>query len=138
MSLRQTSVHTGAQQAASSTLPTGFCLLHLPSMLSLNSSMQALQLVAHLQENTKHRGWWEWPEEIRMRHPAAVAQAITTHKTDIDRFIALQFLFDRQWKAVKVKLLLGRVHLCHVYSVHTTYCSGLHLQRSVSGFYPFL
>ena len=58
-----------------------------------------------MQEDTKDRGWWEWPnEELRKRHPAAIAQAITTHKDDIERFIALQYLFDRQWKAVKVSV----------------------------------
>lgn len=60
-----------------------------------------------VQEDTKDRGWWEWQnEEIRKRHPAAIAQAIATHKDDIERFIALQFLFDRQWKAIKVRLWL--------------------------------
>ena len=61
-----------------------------------------------LQADTRNQGWWFWPEPIRKREPAALAAAIQLHKDDIERFIALQFLFDRQWKAVKVQL----VHLC--------------------------
>lgn len=53
------------------------------------------------QEDTKNQGWWHWPEPIRHRDPAAVAKATEDHKQNIERFIALQFLFDRQWKAVK-------------------------------------
>lgn len=56
----------------------------------------------YLQEDTKDKGWWEWPLPIRKRDPEALADATTQHKTDIERFIALQYLFDRQWKAVKV------------------------------------
>ena len=56
-----------------------------------------------LQEDTKDRAWWTWSDEaLRKREPQAVQKATETHKDDIDRFIALQFLFDRQWKAVKV------------------------------------
>ncbi|KAL3141911.1 4-alpha-glucanotransferase dpe1, chloroplastic/amyloplastic [Trebouxia sp. C0010 RCD-2024] len=54
-----------------------------------------------LQEDTKEMGWWQWPLPIRKREPAALADATGRHKTDIERFIALQYLFDRQWKAVK-------------------------------------
>ncbi len=56
-----------------------------------------------MQEDTKNMGWWFWPDPIRKREPAALAQAVKVHKDDIERFIALQFLFDRQWKAVKVR-----------------------------------
>ena len=60
------------------------------------------KLCCDLQEDTKNQGWWHWPEPIRHRDPAAVAKATEDHKQNIERFIALQFLFDRQWKAVKV------------------------------------
>lgn len=59
-------------------------------------------LHACLQEDTKDKGWWEWPLPIRKREPEALTDATAKHKTDIERFIALQYLFDRQWKAVKV------------------------------------
>lgn len=54
------------------------------------------------QEDTKDRAWWTWSDEaLRKREPQAVQRATERHKDDIERFIALQFLFDRQWKAVK-------------------------------------
>lgn len=60
-----------------------------------------------LQEDTKDRAWWTWSDEaLRKREPQAVQRATERHKDDIERFIALQFLFDRQWKAVKVKIVV--------------------------------
>ena len=38
----------------------------------------------------------------RFREKAAMQEATEEFKDIIDRFIALQFLFDKQWKAVKV------------------------------------
>jgi len=46
--------------------------------------------------------WWEWPEDLRYRKPSALKEAQKKHKAHIDEFVAIQFLFDRQWKAVKV------------------------------------
>ena len=37
----------------------------------------------------------------RSRHSAALAAAAEKWRDDIENFIAEQFLFDRQWKAVK-------------------------------------
>lgn len=51
--------------------------------------------------------WWDWPEGVRDRHPAALEAARREHAGRIDAFIALQYLFDRFWKAVKV-LAQGR------------------------------
>uniref|UniRef100_A0A1D2ABW5 4-alpha-glucanotransferase n=2 Tax=Auxenochlorella protothecoides TaxID=3075 RepID=A0A1D2ABW5_AUXPR len=45
--------------------------------------------------------WWDWPEGVRDRHPAALEAARREHAGRIDAFIALQYLFDRFWKAVK-------------------------------------
>lgn len=63
-----------------------------------------------MQEDTKDQGWWFWPEPIRKRDPAAVAEATKRHEENINRFIAQQFLFDRQWKAVKVTFLSDVLH----------------------------
>jgi hypothetical protein len=46
--------------------------------------------------------WWEWPEPLRFRQPAALAEVQKKYKQQIDEFVAIQFLFDRQWQAVKV------------------------------------
>ena len=66
------------------------------------STETAARNILFVQEDTKDKGWWQWPLPIRKREPAALEDATARHKTDIERFIALQYLFDRQWKAVKV------------------------------------
>lgn len=45
--------------------------------------------------------WWEWPEELRQRNVAALARVRDQCRADIDRFCAVQFLFDRQWRRLK-------------------------------------
>eukprot|EP00882_Tetradesmus_deserticola_P006821 GHRQ01007183.1.p1 GENE.GHRQ01007183.1~~GHRQ01007183.1.p1 ORF type:complete len:567 (+),score=225.75 GHRQ01007183.1:276-1976(+) len=46
--------------------------------------------------------WWEWPDALRCRKDSALQEAHTQFKQHIDEFVAVQFLFDRQWRAVKV------------------------------------
>ncbi|KAK9824025.1 hypothetical protein WJX72_007052 [[Myrmecia] bisecta] len=57
--------------------------------------------LAQLHEGTKHMAWWTWPEPLRFREDKAIADARAQYKVGIERFIAKQFIFDRQWKAVK-------------------------------------
>lgn len=45
--------------------------------------------------------WWEWPEELRFRKEGAMKETRQKFEAEIDEFIAIQFLFDRQWKAIK-------------------------------------
>ena len=40
----------------------------------------------------------------RFREKAAMASAKEKHRDAMERFIALQFLFDKQWKAVKARM----------------------------------
>jgi 4-alpha-glucanotransferase len=47
--------------------------------------------------------WWEWPEPLRFRKGSAIKDAHKTFKTQVDEFVAVQFLFDRQWRALKVR-----------------------------------
>lgn len=47
--------------------------------------------------------WWLWPEPLRSRKPSAIKDAQKQYKQHIDEFVAIQFLFDRQWRAVKVR-----------------------------------
>lgn len=46
--------------------------------------------------------WWEWPEPLRFRKPSALQDAHKKFKAEVDEFVAVQFLFDRQWRALKV------------------------------------
>ncbi|KAG7674625.1 putative 4-alpha-glucanotransferase DPE1, chloroplastic/amyloplastic [Nannochloris sp. 'desiccata'] len=45
--------------------------------------------------------WWDWPEKIRDRDASTLAELKIEHARRIDVFIALQFLFDRFWRAVR-------------------------------------
>ncbi|GMH35803.1 hypothetical protein BSKO_03671 [Bryopsis sp. KO-2023] len=45
--------------------------------------------------------WWDWPEPIRLREEQAMKEAKEKFQNQINEFIALQFLFDKQWKAMK-------------------------------------
>ncbi len=46
--------------------------------------------------------WTEWPEEdIRLHRPAAVADWSEKLREDVDFFVFLQFLFFRQWEALR-------------------------------------
>ena len=42
------------------------------------------------------------PRRGRFRKLEAVAEAKAKYSDDIERFIALQWIFDKQWKALKV------------------------------------
>jgi len=41
--------------------------------------------------------WWEWPDELKMAKPAAVAEASARLGLEIERQMFRQFLFFRQW-----------------------------------------
>ena len=45
--------------------------------------------------------WTRWPEDIRLRRPAAVARWRKELARDVDFFTYLQFLFQRQWEELK-------------------------------------
>ena len=45
--------------------------------------------------------WWDWPEKLRFRDAATLAALRKEHSRRIDVFIALQFVFDRFWTAVR-------------------------------------
>jgi 4-alpha-glucanotransferase len=45
--------------------------------------------------------WWDWPLDIRNREPTALAWWRQELASAVDRYVALQFLFDRQWQALR-------------------------------------
>ena len=58
-------------------------------------------LYMSLKEKNDNRSWFEWPEGQRLRKPQALAQARKKLKEDVDFWTAVQFLFFRQWEAMK-------------------------------------
>lgn len=59
----------------------------------------ALFLALHAAQG--HRPWIEWPTPLRDREPAAIAEARRTLAVHIERHAFIQFLFDRQWAALR-------------------------------------
>jgi 4-alpha-glucanotransferase len=45
--------------------------------------------------------WWEWPQPIRKYEPDAVAAARAELADDIERWKAILFLFEVQWRAIR-------------------------------------
>jgi 4-alpha-glucanotransferase len=75
---------------------------------SANSWIEDSALFDALRQQPELAGtdWWEWPDALRFRKPAALKEAHKQHAQQIDEFVAVQFLFDRQWRAVKVRRAL--------------------------------
>ena len=47
------------------------------------------------------KDWWDWPDAFRRREPAALEAKRAASAAYIDEFCATQFIFDRQWLALK-------------------------------------
>lgn len=47
------------------------------------------------------RSWLEWPDDIRRRTPEVMASAQQTYQIDIDFQKFIQFIFFRQWRALR-------------------------------------
>lgn len=49
----------------------------------------------------RHQPWWLWPDAVRKRDVGALNQVRKELSPQIDRYVALQFLFDLQWKNLR-------------------------------------
>ena len=58
-------------------------------------------LFAVLKRHHAQQPWWTWPDALRDRDPKALTAARTEHHDAIERTIALQLLFDRQWRRAR-------------------------------------
>jgi len=47
--------------------------------------------------------WRKWPEPLRHRDPSTLADARDRHSDTVERHIALQWLFDRQWARLRAE-----------------------------------
>lgn len=54
-----------------------------------------------LREQRNYRPWWTWEPQFRDRDPAALAQVREAQRAEVDRYIVLQFWFDKQWQALR-------------------------------------
>lgn len=53
----------------------------------------------------EHQGspWWEWQPALRDRAPEALARAHERHRAAVEQFVFEQYLFHRQWRALKIR-----------------------------------
>jgi len=58
-------------------------------------------LFVALREENNHRAWLEWPESVRNRDAEALKQARTRLTSAIEQVCFEQFVFFRQWQALK-------------------------------------
>ena len=55
--------------------------------------------------------WWRWPAPLRDRDPKALVEAGAVHRDSVDRGVALQCLFERQWRRVHEAASARGVHI---------------------------
>ncbi len=68
-------------------------------------------LFAALRASRRGAPWFTWPEPLRDRHPAALAEAERELRRERDRGLALQFLFERQASALRTHAAASGVRL---------------------------
>ncbi len=56
-----------------------------------------------LKQKFNDQAWYEWPTELAMRHPEAIAQAIVECEAAVEETKVLQFFFHRQWQKLHAK-----------------------------------
>ena len=66
-----------------------------------NAWLEDYALFMALKRSRNMEGWADWPQEIRLRHPGAIASYATTLAEDVNFFIFIQFIFYRQWNALR-------------------------------------
>jgi len=51
----------------------------------------------------EHQGrpWWEWRSDLRDREAPAIEQAHERHRAAVEQFVFEQYLFHRQWQAMR-------------------------------------
>ncbi|MGQ0612832.1 MAG: 4-alpha-glucanotransferase [Planctomycetaceae bacterium] len=68
-------------------------------------------LFCALKEEQAGRPWWEWPVPLRVREPAAMEEARTRLELETAFHVFLQWLFQRQWKALRLACASAGVRL---------------------------
>ncbi|MBE6984498.1 MAG: 4-alpha-glucanotransferase [Ruminococcaceae bacterium] len=67
--------------------------------------------------------WEKWPREIRLRQPGAVETYATVYAEDMNFFIFQQFLFFRQWNALRSYLRQKNIELIGDLPIYVPYDS---------------
>jgi len=57
-------------------------------------------LYAAIKEANENKPWLEWDEELKERKPQGLKEAEKKYEEETEAFALIQFIFDRQWKAL--------------------------------------
>lgn len=68
-----------------------------------NSFLEDAVLFQVIRDHFNGQPWWEWPEELRDRHPEALRNAAKTHQQAVDRGTVVAFWFDQQWSKIRTR-----------------------------------
>ncbi|KAK4356607.1 hypothetical protein RND71_025578 [Anisodus tanguticus] len=68
---------------------------------NISSWLEDAAYFAAIDNSLNTISWYDWPEQLKNRHLAALEEVYQSEKDFIDIFIAQQFLFQRQWKKVR-------------------------------------
>ena len=58
-------------------------------------------LFSAIRERLGGAAWWTWPRGLRTREPGALDEARRQLSREVDRAVAVQLLFDRQWRTLR-------------------------------------
>jgi 4-alpha-glucanotransferase len=76
--------------------------LHLSAFVAANRHwLEDYALYVVLRESHGSNSWVEWPAALRDRNPAVLRKARRRHKDVLERVCFEQFVFYRQWQALK-------------------------------------
>lgn len=81
----------------------------------------ALYTVLKQQHNGKP--WYEWPQKYKARAPEALQQIAAMHEEEIEKQQWLQFLFARQWQALKTYCNARNIQLIGDLPIYVSYDS---------------
>lgn len=82
--------------------PPGLSAAHAAFREQHRSWLEDYSLFMAIKEDHGGGPWWDWPDELRMADPEAVADAAARLAIEVERQVFRQFLFFRQWDRVRV------------------------------------
>ncbi|MBL8954190.1 MAG: 4-alpha-glucanotransferase [Myxococcaceae bacterium] len=74
--------------------------------------LETFALFAVISDLQQHKAWWEWPEPLAKRHPAALDEVKHQHERAIRYQAWLQWVADAQWKRVRDEAKAHGMLLC--------------------------